>query len=91
MRLGLDQDRYGRVVAFVHVGDRQNRYRRCWLSGARRGSLQGSVTKSAPISVAFRTSCTRGTSRSLGRPQFRPFTAGKSCPNCRRTGPICIG
>ncbi|MGB8237159.1 MAG: thermonuclease family protein [Pseudolabrys sp.] len=23
MRLGLDQDRYGRVVAFVHVGDRQ--------------------------------------------------------------------
>ena len=27
-----------------------NRYRRCWLSRARRGSLQGSVTKSAPIS-----------------------------------------
>jgi endonuclease YncB( thermonuclease family) len=83
MRLGLDQDRYGRVVAFVHVGDRQQSIQEMLVE-------QGQTRVAARIG-AFRTSCTRGTARSLARPQFRPFTAGKSCPNCRRTGPICIG
>jgi endonuclease YncB( thermonuclease family) len=92
MRLGLDQDRYGRVVAFVHVGDRQQSIQEMLVE-------QGQTRVAARIGdkvcadILLRSErVARAARRGLwADPNFRPFTAGKSCPNCRRTGPICIG
>jgi endonuclease YncB( thermonuclease family) len=80
MRLGLDQDRYGRVVAFVHVGDRQQ-------------SIQEMLVEQGQARVADILLRSERVARAARRglwadPNFAPL---RTCPNCRRTGPICIG
>src|SRR5262245_54217562 len=88
MRVGSELDRYGRVVAFVRVGDGQQSIQEILIE-------QGQARVAARIGdknpVALRTGCARRAARSLGRPQFRPFAAGPSRPDYSRTGPICTG
>src|SRR5262249_288218 len=80
----IDMDAWSR--SFVSVTANSRKY---WSSGARRGSRKDRRQGVRRYPVAFRKGCVCCPARSLGRPQFRPFAAGTSQPDCSRAGPIC--
>ena len=92
MRLGSDQDRYGRVVAFVRIGDAQQSIQEMLVAqGQARVAARIGDKACADILLRSERVARASAARSLGRPQFRPFAPGTSRPDCSRAGPICTG
>ncbi len=83
-RLGPEQDRYGRLVAFAFVGDAKESVQQAMLEqGRARVAMRVGDKACADSAFERGTGGAGGPARAVGRSQFRPFVGRKSVPGYR--------
>ena len=90
-KLGAENDRYGRLVAFAYAGETKTSLQQAMIEqGQARVSSRVGDRACAELLLATERAARRATWH-LGRPQFRPVKVTRCRPHYGCSGSVCLG